>query len=168
MQTPVYVALGSNLGDRKRNIHEAVRRMSELAGGGIELSSLYRTVPDGMDDAPEFLNAVATFTTELGARELLSALLAIERDLGRPADHGANQSRIIDLDLVDFGGHCIDEPGLTVPHPRAHLRDFVLVPLAELAPDLCLPGQSATVRELSNRFSGHTRIISISAGNRHE
>lgn len=168
MQIPAYVALGSNLGNREVNVREAARRMAELAVDSVRLSSLYLTTPDAMDDAPDFVNAVATFGTKLGARALLEALQTMEIDMGRPADHDRLQSRTIDLDLIAFGDFRINEPGLIVPHPRAHLRDFVLLPLAELVPDLRLPGQSGTVRELVNGFSGHTRIISISAGNHHE
>lgn len=160
METLVYVALGSNLGDRESMIGEAVARLSKLATGQVRVSSLYVTEPEGMGVAPDFLNAVAAFTTNLAPEELLAGLQAIETMLGRPAGHKANQSRTIDLDLIAFGDSCIDAPELKVPHPHAHLRDFVMVPLAELAPELVLPGQTLNAATIADGFSGAGRIIS--------
>lgn len=168
MATRAYVALGSNLGNRRENILAAKAAIAALAVRDVTLSSLYHTVPEGMTGAPEFVNAVAGFDTRLSARDLLHALQVIEVDMGRPVAHGVNQSRVIDLDLIAFGADRIHEPDLIVPHPRAHLRDFVLVPLAEIAPGLRLAGHSRTVGEIANGFAGARRIISISHANRHE
>lgn len=163
MRTTVYIALGSNLGDRKAHINRALACLSALATNQLAVSSLYVTVPEAMGDVPDFVNAVACFETQLSARDLLSALQRIEVSLGRSATHGLNQSRTIDLDIIAFGDHRIDEAGLIVPHPRAHLRHFVLVPLAELAPAMVLPGQSKSVAELAGATLTSGRIIAASA-----
>jgi 2-amino-4-hydroxy-6-hydroxymethyldihydropteridine diphosphokinase len=136
--TVAFIGLGSNLGDREENVRAALERLSEL--GPLRASTVRETDPVGLTEQPMFLNAVAEVRTELPARELLASLLAIERDLGR--DRTVEQRwgpRTIDLDLLLYGGEVVDEPGLTVPHPRLAERLFVLEPLHELAPDLVLP-----------------------------
>ncbi|MCB1691272.1 MAG: 2-amino-4-hydroxy-6-hydroxymethyldihydropteridine diphosphokinase [Pseudomonadales bacterium] len=149
METTVYVALGSNLGDRHANIRLAIARLADLAVGAVEASSMYETDPQEMeDDAGMFVNAAARFRTALEPRTLLAALQKIEADLGRPPDHGFNTSRTIDLDLIAFGDRIISEAGLEVPHPRAADRVFVLMPLAEIDSGLRLPGTKGTVREM--------------------
>jgi 2-amino-4-hydroxy-6-hydroxymethyldihydropteridine diphosphokinase len=161
METSVYVALGSNLGNREENIRAAIARLADLASGAVEQSSFYETEPLGMD-APLFINAVVGFHTHLSPEELLVALQGIEVDMGRPADHRENDSRTIDLDIICYGDLRIDAPNLELPHPRAHLRSFVLVPLAEIAPALVLPGQSKTAQELANGCRPAGRMIVIS------
>ena len=137
-----YVGLGSNLGEPERQIEQAL----ELLGAeeGIELravSTLRWTDPVGYEDQPRFLNGAAEVETALGARELLERLLAIERRLGRERGAGPRFGpRTIDLDLLVYGVSVVDEPGLTVPHPRLAERRFALEPLAELAPELEVPG----------------------------
>ena len=137
-----YVGLGSNLGEPERQIEQAL----ELLGReeGIELravSTLRWTDPVGYEDQPRFLNGAAEVETSLGARELLGRLLAIERRLGRERGEGPRFGpRTIDLDLLVYGDSVVDEPGLTVPHPRLAERRFALEPLAELAPELEVPG----------------------------
>ena len=134
METRVFVALGSNKGDRVNNIREAIVRIEQLAVGLLTRSSFYMTDPQDMeDDAEEFANAVVGFDTHLSARQLLEGLQQIEVELGRPLNHGHNQSRTIDLDIICYGDSVINEPDLTVPHPRAHQRAFVLMPLAEIS-----------------------------------
>lgn len=138
-----YVALGSNLGRREATIRAALDVLA--AEPGIELvavSELVDTEPVGYVDQPRFLNGVAAVDTELSARDLLAALLDLERRFGRRRDDATPQGpRTLDLDLVLYGDAEIDEPGLTVPHPRMHERGFVLGPLAELAPGLEVPGK---------------------------
>ena len=147
METRVYVALGSNVGDRRGYIREAISRIENLGVSALLVSSIYYTDPQDMeDDAEEFANAAISFETTLSARELLAALQQIERDLGRPADHGHNTSRTIDLDIILYGDEVIDTADLQVPHPRAFERTFVLMPLAEIAPDALIAGRTA--REL--------------------
>jgi 2-amino-4-hydroxy-6-hydroxymethyldihydropteridine diphosphokinase len=138
-----YVGLGSNLGDREQTIRQAAARI-----GATRLSEIRETEPWGYADQPHFLNAVAEVETELGPRELLDFLLDVERDLGRERGSGQRYGpRTIDLDLLLYGEEAIDEPGLTVPHPRLHERGFVLEPLVELDSALVVPGRG-TVAEL--------------------
>jgi 2-amino-4-hydroxy-6-hydroxymethyldihydropteridine diphosphokinase len=141
-----YVGLGSNLGDREDNLSRALERLEEL--GPVRVSRVRETDPVGITDQPRFLNAVAALETELPARELLVRLLAIERSLGRDrATEVRWGPRTIDLDLLLYGDETIDEPGLTVPHPRLAERRFVLEPLCELDPELVLPDGRA-IRDL--------------------
>ena len=138
-----YVALGSNLGDREQTLRDAVAALGEEPGIRVAaVSSLIETAPVGVVSQPRFLNGVVALETERSARSLLSVLLTIERRFGRRREatipHGP---RTLDLDLLLYGDEVIDEPGLRVPHPRLHEREFVLVPLAELAPDLEVPGK---------------------------
>ena len=136
----VYIALGANLGDRRGNLERAVQRLG--ADGEIEVlavSSLRETDPVGYVDQPRFLNGALVAHTTLSARALLERLLALERDLGRERTGPRFGPRTVDLDLLLYGDTTIDEPGLTVPHPRLAERRFVLEPLAELEPGLVLP-----------------------------
>jgi 2-amino-4-hydroxy-6-hydroxymethyldihydropteridine diphosphokinase len=133
-----FVGLGSNLGDRERNLHEAVERLGEI--GLVGVSAFRDTDPVGVVEQPNFLNAVAELSSDLSPRELLDRLLQIERELGRDRTKKERWGpRTIDLDLLLYGDEVVDEPGLTVPHPRLAERRFVLEPLHELAPDLVLP-----------------------------
>ena len=133
--TVAFVGLGANLGDREA----AIRRAARLIGAR-RLSAIRETEPWGDPDQPPYLNAVAELAWTAGARELLDRLLDVERELGRVRDGRRWGPRTIDLDLLVFGSETIDEPGLTVPHPELARRAFVLEPLAELAPDLEVPG----------------------------
>jgi len=137
-----YVALGSNLGDRERTLLDAVEALR--AEPGVEVaavSSLIETEPVGVLDQPRFVNGVVALETALPARALLELLLALERRFGRSREGVPAQGpRTLDLDLLLYGDEEIDEPGLEVPHPRLHERAFVLGPLAELAPELEIPG----------------------------
>lgn len=146
--TRAYIGIGANLGERE----ETVRRAAALVGAR-RLSALRETEPWGLVDQPLFVNAVAELETELGARALLERLLVAERELGRVRTRVRWGPRRIDLDLLVYGGEVIDEPDLTVPHPRLHERRFVLEPLAELEPDLVIPGRgrvSALLAELQS------------------
>lgn len=167
MQTAVYVALGSNLGEPVKNVRDAAQRLAVLADGGVQLSSLYRAPAEGMGEAPDFVNAVAGFATDLAAAQLLTALKQIETAMGRPPNHARNISRVIDLDIIGFGDRSIAQTDLVVPHPRAHLRAFVLLPLAEIAPRLVLPGQTLTVAELAGRVAASARISVITEQSPH-
>ncbi len=140
--TVAYVGLGANLGDRERSI----RRAADLIGAR-RLSRLIETEPWGYADQPLFLNAAAEVETPLGARAFLERLLDVERLLGRDRSGPRFGPRTIDLDLLLFGDEQVGEPGLHVPHPRLHERRFVLEPLAELDPELEIPGRG-TVRAL--------------------
>jgi 2-amino-4-hydroxy-6-hydroxymethyldihydropteridine diphosphokinase len=126
----VYIGIGSNLGDRRSNVERAIAALAELGRVGAA-SSLYRSAPWGRTDQPWFLNGVVAVETDRSPRELLDALLAIERRLGRTAGERWGP-RVIDLDLLLYDDVTIEEAGLHVPHPRMRERGFVLVPLAEL------------------------------------
>jgi 2-amino-4-hydroxy-6-hydroxymethyldihydropteridine diphosphokinase len=137
--TIAYVGLGANLGDREATI----RRAAELIGAR-RLSAIRETEPWGVEDQPLFLNAVAELDTELSPRALLDRLLDVERELGRTRESVARFGpRTIDLDLLLYGTEAINEPGLTVPHPRLHERLFVLEPLAELNPGFLVPNRGS-------------------------
>jgi 2-amino-4-hydroxy-6-hydroxymethyldihydropteridine diphosphokinase len=134
----VFVGLGANLGDREASLREAIARLEEL--GTLRVSLFRETDPIGVTDQPKFLNAVAALETEIPPRDLLHRLLEIERDLGRNRSEEERWGpRTIDLDLLLYGDDVIDEPGLTVPHPRLAERIFVLEPLHELDAELALP-----------------------------
>ncbi len=139
--TRAYVGLGANLGDREASIRRAVELLA--AEPGIEVvavSSLRETDPVGYLDQPAFLNGAAAVDTDLSARVLLDRLLAVEHVLGRARGDGPRFGpRTIDLDLLLYGAEVVDEPGLTVPHPRLAERRFALEPLCELDPELSLP-----------------------------
>jgi 2-amino-4-hydroxy-6-hydroxymethyldihydropteridine diphosphokinase len=142
------IGVGANLGDREETIGLAVERLRSTAGVEVvAVSRLRETDPVGLEDQPRFLNGVTIVTTSLSPRDLLERLLEIERCLGRTRDGPRFGPRTIDLDLLLVDALEIDEPGLTVPHPRLHERRFVLEPLAELDPDLVVPGRG-TVRAL--------------------
>lgn len=145
------VALGSNLGDRLANLRAARGRIVDLVDvrPPVLSSVIYETEPvDCERGAGKFLNAVVEFGYEGDPVDLLEQLVRIEESLGRNRNHGKRVSRIIDIDLLYCGGHRIDNERLRLPHPRMHLRNFVLQPLADIRPDLVLPDQSKTVREL--------------------
>jgi 2-amino-4-hydroxy-6-hydroxymethyldihydropteridine diphosphokinase len=135
-----YVGLGSNLGDRDATLRRALEHLARRVDV-VAVSSFRDTEPWGRPDQPRFLNAVAAIDTELSPRALLDTLLGIERKLGRIRQRARWGPRTIDLDLLLFGSLQLDEPGLTVPHPSLHERRFALEPLAELDPDLVVPGR---------------------------
>jgi 2-amino-4-hydroxy-6-hydroxymethyldihydropteridine diphosphokinase len=140
--TRAYVGLGANLGDRERMLRSAVDALAAEVGiEVVSVSTLRETEPVGVGEQPRFLNGAAELETTLTARELLDRLLALEQRFGRVRIPGEHGPRTLDLDLLLHGGEVIDEPGLTVPHPRLHERRFVLEPLAELAPGLVVPGR---------------------------
>ena len=145
----VYLGLGSNLGDRRRNRADALHRLEPLVR--VEaVSSLYETAPVGPQDQPSFFNAVCRGVTSLQPLDLLRHVQAIERELGRrPSAHWG--PRTIDLDLLLYGDEVIDEPALRVPHPELPNRAFVLVPLSELAAELQHPERGESVRSLADR-----------------
>lgn len=142
--TLAYVGLGANLGDRETTIRRAAALIE-----ATRLSQLRETEPWGYEDQPRFVNAVAELETTLGARALLDLLLDVERRLGRERTGPRFGPRTIDLDLLLYGDAVIDEPGLTVPHPRLQERLFVLEPLAELAPALKIPGNGTVQAALA-------------------
>jgi 2-amino-4-hydroxy-6-hydroxymethyldihydropteridine diphosphokinase len=135
-----WLGLGANLGDRRATIEEALRRLDAEPGIRVAATSTLReTAPVGLTEQPAFLNGAAALETTLDPRDLLDRLLAVERALGRERTGPRFGPRTIDLDLLLHGGETVDEPGLTVPHPRLPERRFALEPLVELDPGLTLP-----------------------------
>jgi 2-amino-4-hydroxy-6-hydroxymethyldihydropteridine diphosphokinase len=144
---PAYIALGSNLREPQKQIHSGVEELAMLPNTRLaNVSSLYRSAPVGYRDQPDFVNAVAVIETALRPRDLLEALLRIEQRYGRVRSV-PNAPRTLDLDIVLYDALEVREPGLTIPHPRMHERAFVVVPLAEIAPDAPVPGRGC-VRDL--------------------
>src|SRR5512143_2224188 len=136
-----FIALGANLDHPGRQIEAGIRELAALPQTRvIRRSSLYRSAPVGYRDQPDFINAVAQIETGLAPRELLEALLAVEQRHGRLRDF-PNAPRTLDLDIVLYGDLVVHEDGLTIPHPRMHERAFVIIALAEIAPDCVVPGR---------------------------
>jgi len=149
-RTPLAVSLGSNLGDRAAHLHFAIARLARFLTD-LRVSTFIETEPVGVGPQPLFLNAAATAQTPLDAPAVLETLLAIERDRGRTRPH-QGAPRTLDLDLILFGNHVIDRPGLHVPHPRFRERRFVLQPLSEIGPRMVDPVTGLTVSELLARL----------------
>jgi 2-amino-4-hydroxy-6-hydroxymethyldihydropteridine diphosphokinase len=146
-----FIALGSNLGNSPELLVVAMDRLQTLAGQPLLRSSLWRTAPvDCPPGSPPFVNAVVGLIPPMGEtpESLLAKLRALEKTFGRAPKKILNEPRPLDLDLIAFGGEIRNSPALTLPHPRAHLRRFVLQPLSEIAPDLVLPGQAESVLQL--------------------
>jgi 2-amino-4-hydroxy-6-hydroxymethyldihydropteridine diphosphokinase len=138
---PAYIGIGSNLQDPKSQVRRACERLKSVDSTRlVRVSPLYGSKPLGPVPQPDFVNAVAGVLTALDARALLEELLAIERQFGRPPERRRWGPRVLDLDLLIFGRERRQEPGLTIPHPGIVERNFVLYPLADLAPDLDVPG----------------------------
>ena len=167
-----HLGLGANLGVRERSLAEAAARlgMDRTHGGPrspdatqdgnllvLRASSVYATAPWGLEEQPEFLNCALEIRTRLTPVELLDRAKAVERDMGRAPAPG-NGPRIIDVDILLYGGVEVDLPDLQIPHPRMHLRAFALIPLAELAGDLCHPTLKCTIGELADRVDGRRGV----------
>jgi 2-amino-4-hydroxy-6-hydroxymethyldihydropteridine diphosphokinase len=149
--SPVFVALGSNLGDSRQIILEAMARLQIFSGRPLLKSSLWQTTPVNCPpNSPLFVNAVVGFEPQKNEtpESLLQKLRALEKESGRTTKQVLNEPRSLDLDLIAFGTETRNSPDLILPHPRAHLRRFVLEPLGEIAPDLVLPGQGKTIVQL--------------------
>lgn len=142
----VYLSLGSNVGDRKERLLDAIRRL-ETAGRVIEVSSIYETEPVEFTEQPWFLNCAVALETGKGPRELMTALLGIEEEMGRRRVR-TKGPRSIDIDILLFENEIVDSKELTIPHPAMQERRFVLEPLAEIAPQVLHPVLKKTIREL--------------------
>jgi 2-amino-4-hydroxy-6-hydroxymethyldihydropteridine diphosphokinase len=157
MQVRAYVALGANLGDPVATVRAAIAALDALEHARLRsVSSLYRTAPVGLHHQPDFINAVALLEVDaavLPAPTFLARLFAIEAAFGRVRSI-PNAPRTLDLDLLLFGDERHARPGLTLPHPRIAERAFVVAPLAEIAPDLQLPGHRGRVADLLPALTG--------------
>lgn len=162
-----FVGLGSNLGDSVGLLQSALEALDRLPQTRVESASgLYRTPAWGLTDQPDFVNAVARLRTSLAPQALLAAMLGIERGAGR-VRHGDGSDRwgprTLDLDLLLYGDHVIDEPGLQVPHPHLHERAFALLPLVEIAADVAIPGRGGAVDVLAAMASGDIEALTYMA-----
>jgi 2-amino-4-hydroxy-6-hydroxymethyldihydropteridine diphosphokinase len=146
MQNLVYLSLGSNVGDRESQLHDAIRRLDQ-AGRVVAVSSFYETEPVEFTEQPWFLNCAVALETEKTPEQVMTILLGIERDMGRQRTREKGP-RSIDIDILLFGDTVMDLPELTIPHPAMHERRFVLEPLAEIAPEAKHPTLKKTIREL--------------------
>ena len=158
--TPAYIALGSNLDQPEAQIERAFTELATIRDTRLILrSSLYRSAPMGPQDQPQFINAVAALLTQLDALELLAELHTLEQRMGRAAPVIHWGPRLIDLDLLMHGATRSDTDVLKLPHPGITERNFVLIPLAEIAPELLIPGKgSARVLAQSLGSAGLTRL----------
>ena len=150
-----FVALGSNLGDSRLSIGQAMERLQTFSDRPLLRSSLWQTTPvDCPPGSPIFINAAAGLVARADEtpETMLAKLKAVEREFGRPPKTILSQPRPLDLDLIAFGKQRRDTPELILPHPRAHQRRFVLQPMAEIAPDFVIPGQSETIAVLLIRL----------------
>ena len=158
------VGLGSNLDDRLENLRAARQQICNLANiqPPILSSAIYETDPvDCEPGAPKFLNAVVEFGYNGDPLQLLKKLKGVEDALGRPREHARNVSRRIDIDLLYIGDMKINDRELELPHPRMHLRKFVLQPLADIRPELILPRQAKTVRELLAQLNDTCNVVRV-------
>ena len=154
----VYLGIGSNLGNREANLDRAVEMLSERMKVG-KVSSIYDTEPLDNPEQPRFLNMVCEVATRLTPEGLLVLAKGIESKMGRVSKTG--QPRIIDIDILLYGGVIMDTPDLVIPHPRMTRRAFVLVPLAEIAPDLVYPVDGRTIKELKEAVKEVQGILKL-------
>src|SRR5215470_11625772 len=155
------IALGSNMGDRLANLREAYQRVSFLneIGGLVRSSSIYETSPvDCEPETAEYLNAVMEISFDGPPVALLNHLQQIEAEMGRPSKRPRNSPRIIDLDILYVGNLVLHSAEIIIPHPRLAKRRFVLAPLAEIAPDLVLPGHSRSISTLLGKLNDEEEV----------
>ena len=146
----IYLGLGTNIGNKKENLTRAIEALSLALGNYTALSTFVETEPWGFDSDSTFLNCVVAFDTTVSPTELLDTTEEIERRLGRTTKStgGVYHDRIIDIDILLYGNETIETPRLTIPHPLMHRRDFVLKPLAEIAPHVIHPTTGKSIEEL--------------------
>ena len=160
-----FVALGSNLGDSRLSIRQAMERLQTFSDRPLLRSSLWQTTPvDCPPGSPIFINAAVGLVARADEtpETMLAKLQALEREFGRAPKTTLNEPRPLDLDLIAFGKQRRDTPELILPHPRPHQRRFVLQPMAEIAPDFVIPGQSETIAVLLIRLTSPEIVVRLS------
>ena len=162
MKRTVYLSLGSNVGDRAKNLQNAIAALRNAGVQVVQSSSLYETEPVDYLDQPWFLNCAVEAETELPALELLRTLRGIESQMGSKK-RIAKGPRLIDIDILFYGDEVIDTPELQVPHPRMHLRRFVLEPLAEIAPSVQHPVSQLSISDLLAHTSDKSAVRVVAA-----
>ena len=158
------IALGSNLGDSAALIHAAFDRLAAFSSEPLIKSSLWQTSPvDCPPGSRPFVNAAVALkpSADETPESLLAKLQQLEKGFGRRQKRVHNEPRPLDLDLIAFGNDVRNTPALTLPHPRAHLRRFVLQPLSEIAPEFALPGQGRTIRELLDALASAEQVVRL-------
>lgn len=153
----VYLLLGSNLGDSKKKLSDALKIIEEKLGSVIRSSSLYQTAAWGKTDQPDFINQVLCLRTKLPPRQLLEQILVIENQLGRIRAEKWS-SRTIDIDILFYGVLIVQEKDLIIPHPFLHLRKFTLLPLCEINPELYHPVLKAKAIDLLNKLEDNLQV----------
>jgi 2-amino-4-hydroxy-6-hydroxymethyldihydropteridine diphosphokinase len=161
-ETTVYLSLGSNIGDRENNLRKAIRALAEANVRVTRVSSFYETEPVDLREQPWFLNCVVRGEAETPALDLLHALRGIEAHMGseKLVPKGP---RLIDIDILLYGDATVDGPGLQVPHPRMLQRKFVLVPLAEIAPNLKHPSWAGTAKQIVSNLADSSAVHKFEA-----
>lgn len=153
-EMPVFLALGSNLGDKVRNIELAYKKIEERIGRIISVSAFYFSAPEGFESDHSFVNSVCEVYTYMDIYTVFSITRSIEYEMGRvgKSEDGVYQDRVIDIDLLLAGNQVIDTPSLTIPHPRMHKRMFVIDPLSEIAPNVVHPILNKTITQLKGEL----------------
>ena len=162
MNSGVIIGLGSNLGNRREHLNDAIELIRSRVGSVVQESSIYETPPLGFEALQQFYNMVIEVETLLSARELLEELLLIERKMGRERSSGDGySSRSIDLDLLFYGDQVINEPHLLIPHPGIPKRRFVLIPLLEIAPEMIHPVLQRSITQLNKDCTDTSAIRKV-------
>ena len=154
----VFLSLGSNLGNKENNIEKAYKKIEMQIGKIKSSSAFFYSSPQGFISDNDFVNSVCEVTASIDVYTLFATIQSIEKELGRvsKSTKGQYSDRIIDIDILMIGNLIIDTPELTIPHPKFHERDFVLIPLLEIAPDIIHPILKKSVRELKDELNGMT------------
>ncbi len=156
----VFLGLGSNLGDKNLNLNQAIQLIGMEAGEILNISSFYESLSWGFESGNIFLNAVVVISTELTPLDLLNETQRIERKIGRKEKTKKGYAdRVIDVDILFYDNQLINLPQLTIPHPHVHKRDFVLMPLSEIAPELVHPVLKKTMKQLCAEITDETTVL---------